>query len=427
MLDGTRRADHLARRARRDHPAPASAPAFPVGVHAIGDQANRDALDAFEATRDEWAPLGLRHRIEHAQILLPGDAERFARSASPSPCQFSHAPSDRDLAERRWAGETHRAYAWRSLLDAGALLVQRLGRADRGARPVGGDRRRRPAHARRPAGVAPRAGGHRRGGARCRRASTRRGSRATSGAAAGCCPGYLADLVVLDRDPFAIEPERAARRCGSSRRWSAAAGCTTRRPGTEGAARRPGADRTRIRRATRLVQRAHRDASSRLCPLDRLRRTHRRGQPGRPRRRRSPRTSARGSTRSAAGDLRRARSSSHERRCLRATTGGSSTGPTSTGTDPDASREYTSTSAHDGPVHERAAARSRPAPRSSAPSGRRCSCTTSRRARAASPSSSTPARGSARARCPSASAGSSTRASSSGGATPSRRRASSTS
>src|SRR4029077_65934 len=40
---------------------------WPVGVHAIGDRANREALDAFEATRDVWEPRGLRQRIEHAQ------------------------------------------------------------------------------------------------------------------------------------------------------------------------------------------------------------------------------------------------------------------------------------------------------------------------------------------------------------------------
>ena len=49
---------------------------WPVSVHAIGDLANREALDAFEATKDIWAPLGLRHRIEHAQCLDPADLPR---------------------------------------------------------------------------------------------------------------------------------------------------------------------------------------------------------------------------------------------------------------------------------------------------------------------------------------------------------------
>ena len=51
---------------------------FPVAVHAIGDRANREALDAFEATRELWQPLGLRQRIEHAQCLAPDDLPRFA-------------------------------------------------------------------------------------------------------------------------------------------------------------------------------------------------------------------------------------------------------------------------------------------------------------------------------------------------------------
>ncbi|MBW3593124.1 MAG: amidohydrolase family protein, partial [Actinobacteria bacterium] len=51
---------------------------FPVAVHAIGDLANRNALDAFEETAEEWRPLGLRHRIEHAQLLADDDVARFA-------------------------------------------------------------------------------------------------------------------------------------------------------------------------------------------------------------------------------------------------------------------------------------------------------------------------------------------------------------
>ena len=51
---------------------------WPVAVHAIGDGANRAALDAFEATRDAWEPRGLRQRIEHAQLLDDADVARFA-------------------------------------------------------------------------------------------------------------------------------------------------------------------------------------------------------------------------------------------------------------------------------------------------------------------------------------------------------------
>ena len=95
---------------------------WPVAVHAIGDAANRAALDAFEATRDAWEPAGLRPRIEHAQLLDDADVARFAEIGVTASVQFSHAPSDRDLAERLWEGKQG-AYAYRSLLDAGARLA----------------------------------------------------------------------------------------------------------------------------------------------------------------------------------------------------------------------------------------------------------------------------------------------------------------
>jgi predicted amidohydrolase YtcJ len=96
---------------------------FPIAVHAIGDQANRDALDAFEETHSDWQPLGLRQRIEHAQLLAPEDIGRFAQLGIAASVQFSHAPSDRDLADRSWAGKASGAYAFRSLWDSGALLA----------------------------------------------------------------------------------------------------------------------------------------------------------------------------------------------------------------------------------------------------------------------------------------------------------------
>ena len=100
----------------------AAAAGWPVGVHAIGDAANRAALDAFEATAGAWRPLGLRQRIEHAQLLDPAELPRFAELGVAASVQFSHAPSDRDLADRIWEGHAG-AYAYRSLLDAGALLA----------------------------------------------------------------------------------------------------------------------------------------------------------------------------------------------------------------------------------------------------------------------------------------------------------------
>lgn len=85
-------------------------------VHAIGDHANSLALDAF-------AIVGTRGRIEHAQLLSEGDFSRFAQLGVEASVQPEHALDDRDVADRLWQGRTGRAYAFRSLLDAGATLV----------------------------------------------------------------------------------------------------------------------------------------------------------------------------------------------------------------------------------------------------------------------------------------------------------------
>ena len=101
----------------------AAAAGMPVAVHAIGDLANREALDAFEATEDVWRPLGLRHRVEHAQCVHADDVARFARLGVTASVQYTHATSDRELAARLWADRLDRAYPYRQLLDAGVRLA----------------------------------------------------------------------------------------------------------------------------------------------------------------------------------------------------------------------------------------------------------------------------------------------------------------
>jgi predicted amidohydrolase YtcJ len=96
---------------------------WPVAVHAIGDRANRDALDAFEATREEWQPRGLRQRIEHAQHVHPDDVARFGALGVAVSAQFSHAMSDREVVDRQLPGEEVRTYAFRSQWDGGAVVA----------------------------------------------------------------------------------------------------------------------------------------------------------------------------------------------------------------------------------------------------------------------------------------------------------------
>ena len=173
---------------------------WPVGVHAIGDRANREALDAFERTRDLWQPLGLRQRIEHAQCVHPDDLPRFAALGVAVSAQFTHAPSDEHIAKRFWADKLDQTYSFRSLLDSGALVANGSDAPVEELDPW--------------AGVVAAVVGH-----------WREDERLTLGQAlhATCVapawlshdervrgtlvPGRHADLVVLDRDPFAIEPE----------------------------------------------------------------------------------------------------------------------------------------------------------------------------------------------------------------------------
>src|SRR5437763_477611 len=96
---------------------------WPVGVHAIGDLANREALDAFERTRDAWQPRGLRQRIEHAQCLTSEDVPRFAGLGVAVSAQFTHAPSDEHLAKKFWGDKLAGTYSFRSLLESGTLVA----------------------------------------------------------------------------------------------------------------------------------------------------------------------------------------------------------------------------------------------------------------------------------------------------------------
>ncbi len=95
---------------------------FATQIHGIGDAAVRAALDAFEPSAPRSLPL--RARIEHCQIVDPGDLARFGRLGIVASVQPVHLRSDADLARRTWGARAERSsYAWRSLLDAGALLA----------------------------------------------------------------------------------------------------------------------------------------------------------------------------------------------------------------------------------------------------------------------------------------------------------------
>jgi predicted amidohydrolase YtcJ len=179
---------------------------FPLAVHAIGDLANREALDAFEETREAWEPPGLRPRIEHAQLLAPEDLPRFAELGVAASVQFSHAPSDRDLADRFWDDLAREPYAFRSLLESGAVVANGSDAPIEELDPLAGicagvlrALDERPAwRAEQSVSVEQALTAMCVTPAWLSRDEHRRGR---------LLPGFYADLVVLDRDPLAIEPE----------------------------------------------------------------------------------------------------------------------------------------------------------------------------------------------------------------------------
>lgn len=156
-------------------------------VHAIGDEANRRALDAFEV-------VGAGGRIEHAQLIDPDDVPRFGRLGITASVQPEHAMDDRDVADRLWAGRADRAFPLAELhrsgarlafgsdapvapLDPWAAIASAVGRTRDGREPWHPEQRL-PVDAALAASV---------------RSSV--------------APGQPADLAVLDRDPLASGPD----------------------------------------------------------------------------------------------------------------------------------------------------------------------------------------------------------------------------
>jgi predicted amidohydrolase YtcJ len=98
-------------------------PGFQVNTHAIGDRANRTALDAYAAALAEVPVADHRFRVEHAQVLHHEDIPRFGELGVIPSMQASHQTSDMYWAGNRiGSGRLLGAYAWRSLLDLGNII-----------------------------------------------------------------------------------------------------------------------------------------------------------------------------------------------------------------------------------------------------------------------------------------------------------------
>jgi predicted amidohydrolase YtcJ len=97
---------------------------YQVNVHAIGDAANRQVLDGFEAAYKVVGGRELRNRIEHAQIVSLTDIPRFKQLDLIASMQPTHATSDMNMAEDRIGKERLKgAYAWRTFLAQGTRIA----------------------------------------------------------------------------------------------------------------------------------------------------------------------------------------------------------------------------------------------------------------------------------------------------------------
>jgi len=180
-----------------------------VATHAIGDRGNRIVLDAYQAVLGDAAASNHRWRIEHAQIVAPGDIARFKTLNVIASMQPTHATSDMPWAEARVGAERlFGAYAWQRFIAAGVRLAlgsdfpveqvdPRLGlyaavsRQDRDGQPTGG--------------WLP---GQRLSAGEALRGFTRDAAYAgfAENTVGTLKPGYRADFVLLDGDPLSVAP-----------------------------------------------------------------------------------------------------------------------------------------------------------------------------------------------------------------------------
>jgi len=97
---------------------------FQIGTHAIGDKGNNWVLNAYEKAQKINGKRDSRHRIEHAQTLAESDIPRFATLGVIASMQPTHCITDKRFCEKRIGIERCRgAYAWKSLLNSGASVA----------------------------------------------------------------------------------------------------------------------------------------------------------------------------------------------------------------------------------------------------------------------------------------------------------------
>lgn len=178
-------------------------------AHAIGDRANQQVLDIFKTVAEKNGPRDRRFRIEHAQHLRSSEIPRFGSERVIASMQPYHAIDDGRWCESYLGAERSRgAYVMRSLLDSGATLAFGSDWTIAPLDPLTGIYAavtRRTLDGKNPNGwqpqqkitVAETVRAYTVGSAYAEFSETVKGS---------ITPGKLADLVILDRDIFTIDP-----------------------------------------------------------------------------------------------------------------------------------------------------------------------------------------------------------------------------
>jgi predicted amidohydrolase YtcJ len=189
---------------------------FQVHLHAIGDRAVREALDAVQAARTANGPSGGRHHIAHLQVMHPADVPRFAAlgvTANIQALWAAHEPQMDELTIPFLGPErAERQYLFGDLLRSGARLAAGSDWAVSSANPmravhvavnrslpgaVGAEAE--PFLPAQGLELAEALAAYTAGSAYVNHLDGEGGTGAIE-------PGMLADLVVLERDPFAHPP-----------------------------------------------------------------------------------------------------------------------------------------------------------------------------------------------------------------------------
>jgi predicted amidohydrolase YtcJ len=99
---------------------------YQLCVHAIGDRANRETLNLFEAAfKANPDQKDLRWRIEHAQHIHPADIPRFGQLGVIAAMQGVHCTSDAVFVPARLGAKRSEegAYVWQRLMKSGAVVT----------------------------------------------------------------------------------------------------------------------------------------------------------------------------------------------------------------------------------------------------------------------------------------------------------------